>query len=58
MKQLSATDRELLDHKYFSQLSVAEIAAECSRSVHSIYRALSRIHDALLQCVRRTLSGA
>jgi RNA polymerase sigma-70 factor len=58
LDRLSPTDRELLEQKYYAQLSVAEIAAGCSRSVHSIYRALSRIHDSLLQCVRRAMASA
>jgi RNA polymerase sigma-70 factor len=58
LERLSASDRELLERKYFSQLSVAEIAEGCSRSVHAIYRALSRVHDSLLECMRRALAGA
>ena len=57
LARLKPADRELLQQKYFSQQSVAEIAAECSKSVHSIYRALSRIHDALMQCMRRSTSA-
>jgi RNA polymerase sigma-70 factor, ECF subfamily len=54
LDKLSTGDRELLEQKYFSQRSVADIAERCSRSVHSIYRSLSRIHSTLLQCMRRT----
>jgi RNA polymerase sigma-70 factor (ECF subfamily) len=57
LDKLAAADRELLEQKYFSQRSVAEIADRCSRSVHSVYRALSRIHDALLECMRRAMSA-
>jgi RNA polymerase sigma-70 factor, ECF subfamily len=57
LQKLSAADRDLLEQKYFSQRSVAEIAAAGSKSVHSIYRALSRIHDALLQCMRRSMAA-
>ena len=54
LARLKPADRELLQQKYFSQQSVAEIATAGAKSVHSIYRALSRIHDALLQCMRRS----
>ena len=57
LQKLSASDRNLLEQKYFSQRSVAEIAAATAKSVHSVYRSLSRIHDALLQCVRRAMSA-
>jgi RNA polymerase sigma-70 factor len=57
LEKLKAADRELLHQKYFLQRSVAEIAAACSKSVHSIYRSLSRVHDSLLQCMRRSNSA-
>jgi RNA polymerase sigma-70 factor len=57
LEKLAAGDRELLEQKYFSQRSVADIAERGSRSVHSIYRALSRIHSSLLNCMRRGMSA-
>jgi RNA polymerase sigma-70 factor len=57
LEKLSAADRDLLHQKYFLQRSVTEMAESCSRSIHSIYRALSRIHDSLLECVRRKLAA-
>lgn len=57
LERLSATDRELLEQRYFAHLSVADMASRCSKSIHAIYRALSRVHDSLLQCVRREMSG-
>lgn len=56
MEKLVPTDRRLLEQKYFSQLSVAEIAATSCKGGSSVYRALSRIHHQLLQCVERKLS--
>lgn len=56
MEKLVASDRRLLEQKYFSQLSVAEIATTSSKGGSSVYRALSRIHHQLLQCVERALS--
>jgi RNA polymerase sigma-70 factor len=57
LENLSAADRDLLHQKYFLQRSVAEIAESCSKSIHSIYRALSRLHDNLLECVRRAMAA-
>jgi DNA-directed RNA polymerase specialized sigma24 family protein len=56
LEKLVAADRKLLEQKYFSQLSVAEIAAMQSRGDSSIYRALGRIHQQLLRCVNRALA--
>jgi len=56
LNRLSAADRDLLEQRYFARMSVAEVAARCSKSIHAVYRALSRVHDSLLQCVRRELS--
>jgi RNA polymerase sigma-70 factor (ECF subfamily) len=57
MEKLMASDRRLLEQKYFSQLSVAEIAATSRKGGSSVYRALSRVHHQLLQCVERALSA-
>lgn len=56
LKKLKASDRQLLHEKYFMQRSVADIAAAGAKSVYSIYRSLSRIHDSLLRCMRRSTS--
>jgi len=58
LEKLAAADRQLLEQRYFGQLPVAEIAVSTRRSVHAIYRALSRVHDSLLQCMQRMRSGA
>jgi RNA polymerase sigma-70 factor len=58
LEKLTTPDRDLLERRYFSQLSVAEIAKRDARSVYAIYRALMRIHDALRQCMRRRMSTA
>jgi RNA polymerase sigma-70 factor (ECF subfamily) len=55
--KLTAADRELLQERYFRQRPPKQIAAIQSRSVHSVYRALSRIHNVLLNCVQRHLKA-
>src|SRR5690349_13775898 len=53
--KLTADDRELLQERYYRQRPPKQIAATQSRSVHSVYRSLSRIHNVLLNCVQRQL---
>jgi RNA polymerase sigma-70 factor, ECF subfamily len=55
LSRLTAADRELLEERYYYQRPPKQIAANQSRSVHSVYRALSRIHNVLLNCVQRNL---
>ncbi len=57
LAHLTAPDRELLQQRYFYERPPKQIAALQARSVHSVYRALSRIHNALLNCVQRNLKA-
>ncbi len=54
--RLAPTDRALLQERYFYQRPPKQIATMQSRSIHSVYRALNRIHALLLNCVQRNLS--
>jgi RNA polymerase sigma-70 factor len=54
--RLNMADRELLEERYYVQRAPKQIAALQSRSVDSVYRALSRIHNMLLNCVQRYLA--
>lgn len=56
LDKLPAEDRQLLEQKYFSRESVVEIAGQYSRSVHSVYRGLRRIHTWLVECMQRAQS--
>jgi RNA polymerase sigma-70 factor (ECF subfamily) len=58
LAKLNPDDRRILGQKYFKQQSVAEIAESSSRSVHAVYRALTRAHDQLLRCMRRSTETA
>jgi RNA polymerase sigma-70 factor, ECF subfamily len=53
---LAPTDRALLQERYYYQRPPKQIATMQSRSIHSVYRALNRIHNALLNCVQRNLA--
>jgi RNA polymerase sigma-70 factor len=55
LARLNAPDRELLQERYYYQRPPKQIAASQSKSVHAIYRALSRIHNMLLNCVQRSM---
>ena len=56
LSRLTAADRDLLQERYYVQRPPKQIAALQSRSVDSVYRALSRIHNALLNCVQSNLA--
>jgi RNA polymerase sigma-70 factor (ECF subfamily) len=56
LKKLSPEDRKLLEQRYYKDRKPKEIARRRSRSVFSIYRALSRIHDQLFDCINRALA--
>lgn len=56
LSRLSTSDRDLLHARYFHQQPPKQIASMQSRSVDSVYRALSRIHNMLLNCVQRNLA--
>ena len=50
-RKLAEEDRGLIDARYSIGATVEAIAAELGRSVHSVYRALRRIHQSLFDCV-------
>ncbi|HEX4415839.1 MAG TPA: sigma-70 family RNA polymerase sigma factor [Lacipirellulaceae bacterium] len=54
---LPAADRILLQERYYYQRPPKQIAASQSRSIHSVYRSLSRIHNLLLNCVQRNMAA-
>jgi RNA polymerase sigma-70 factor len=56
LSRLTPADHELIQDRYFYQHPPKQIAAMRSRSLDSVYRALSRIHNLLLNCVERTLA--
>lgn len=57
LSRLPANDRQLLQERYYFQRAPKQIAASQHRSVHSVYRALSRIHNLLLICVQRNMKA-
>ena len=57
LSKLTSTDRKLVEERYYYQHPPKQIAAMQSRSVDSVYRALSRIHNVLLRCVERAVGS-
>ena len=56
MERLASKDRDMIELRYFHEKAPKQIAELQSRSVHSIYRALSRIHEQLHRCVNHVLA--
>lgn len=52
-KKLGARDQHLIELRYQDGSTVKNVAHQVKRSVHAVYKALSRIHMALLDCVIR-----
>ena len=55
LKCLSERDRRLLHLRYDGERSMQEIADQESRSLGSIYTALSRIRKSLVECIERRI---
>jgi RNA polymerase sigma-70 factor (ECF subfamily) len=56
LAKLNDADRRLIEQRYYDERAPKEIARQRSISVHSVYRALARIHIALRECVHRTIA--
>jgi RNA polymerase sigma-70 factor, ECF subfamily len=56
LAQLTATDRELIGHRYSSKATCESIAAAMGRPVRWVYNALARIREELLECILRASS--
>lgn len=52
---LPDADRELIQQRYEMEASVSSISESIGRSIHAVYRALSRIHVTLFDCVSSQL---
>ncbi len=56
VSKLNKDDYELIRLRYEDEAAIQSIADRMGRSVQSVYRKVARIHDALLRCIRRTVS--
>ena len=57
LAKLNDRDRELIRLRYQPGATTQEVADRAGRSLKAIYKALGRIHDRLLHCVRQRLAG-
>lgn len=56
LDKLPKQQRQIIHMRYRLNHSVKQISEEISKSTHVVYRALSRIQQILLRCVRRSLA--
>ncbi len=56
LKKLSSDDRELVKWRYEQNTSVKEISQKQNIASHTIYRSLGRIHNCLLDCIKRHMA--
>ncbi len=58
LDKLPAKSKNLLAMRYESELKTCrEVAARMGRSADAVYKALSRLHDAILECVEGRLAA-
>lgn len=53
--QLTADQRELIQHRYHGEMPISDLADQLGRSVDALYKSLERIRKALADCVSRKL---
>lgn len=56
VQKLQDADRAMLRMRYQQQRLPRDIAAQQGLSIHQVYRALTRIHRSLLNCIRNSLA--
>jgi RNA polymerase sigma-70 factor (ECF subfamily) len=56
LAKLPAEHRDVLHHRYHEGLSIEDMAAKSSRTVCALYRLLSRVRQALHECVTKSLT--
>lgn len=55
--RLPGDKRDLLQSRYHFGYSVVEIAEQRNRSRRAVYKALGKIHEALLSCIQTKMKG-
>ena len=56
LRLLSGKDRRLIDLRYRGSHSVELVAQKVGRTSSAVYKALARVRESLLECVRRKLT--
>jgi len=57
VRKLNQRDYDLIRMRYENEVAIKVIAERVGRSVQSVYKRIAHIHDALMKCIRRTISG-
>jgi RNA polymerase sigma-70 factor (ECF subfamily) len=57
LAKLNDRDRELIRLRYQPGATTQEVAERAGRSLKAVYKALNRIHEKLLECIRNGLAG-
>jgi hypothetical protein len=57
MGKLADGDRQLIEHRYASDQTLAELAAESGRTPNALYKSMQRIRRSLLDCVENGLKS-
>jgi RNA polymerase sigma-70 factor, ECF subfamily len=57
LQKLSDRDRDLIQQRYQPDATTADVADRVGRSTQAVYKALNRIHEQLLLCVRQNLAA-
>ena len=55
--KLSASNRELVEHRYLSKGSLQDLAQESGHSANALYKKLQRVRELLHQCVSKGLEA-
>jgi RNA polymerase sigma-70 factor, ECF subfamily len=55
LQKLPPRDRELLEKRYAPGATIRTLAVQVGRPLEGLYKAVRRIHDALQDCVQRTI---
>lgn len=57
LNKLAERDRTLIQMRYEKDITIKEISRRVKRPIHGLYKAMARIHNTLLQCVRLRLAA-
>ena len=57
MRKLEESERRLVEQRYASERTLAELAAETGRTPNALYKAIQRIRRVLLDCVNDGLKS-
>ena len=57
LRKLREADRLLIERMYEEGLTIKDLAGQVHRPVQGLYKAVARIHQALIRCVQRALAS-